>query len=116
MGETVHLEGRAHKQTNQQQQYYLNNNKSKSYEMRKTSNYETLLKKNNEYFEFSFTVNEMFHKFVYSESSDDDRRSIRNRVKIFPLPFKHFTFEFLNVSWVALRAQMNYKFCLKRPF
>ena len=36
--------------------------------------------------------------------------------EIFPLPFKHFTFELLNVSWIALRAQMSYKFCLKRAF
>ena len=87
MGETVHLEGRAHKQTNQQQQYYLNNNKSKSYEMRKTSNYETLLKKNNEYFEFSSTVNEVFQKFVKCESSDDEGTHRRTRVETFPLPF-----------------------------
>ena len=43
-----------------------NNKYTKTHdEMRKTNSYETLLKNNNEYFEFSFTVNEMFQKFVF---------------------------------------------------
>ena len=62
----------------------------------------------NEYFEFSFIVNEMFQKFVSCESSDGIL--IKTRLEIFPLPFKHLTFELLNVCWVALRAQVSYKF------
>ena len=56
--------------------------------MRKTNNYETLLKKNNEYFEFTFTVNEMFQKFVFCESSDEEGRHNTFSVEIFLLPFK----------------------------
>ena len=84
--------------------------------MRKTNNYETLSKNNNEYFDFSFTANEMFQKFVFCKSSDEEGRHSTFSVEIFLLPFKHLTIEFPNVSWIALRAQMSYKFCLKRPF
>ena len=51
--------------------------------MRKTKNYETLLKNNNEYFEFSITVNEMFQKFVSCESSDGEAYK-RIKSEIFP--------------------------------
>ena len=114
MSREIHLEGRVHEQTKNNNIIRLYNNKSKNYKMRKTNNYETLLKNTNEYFELNFIVNEMFQKFVSCESSDGTL--IRNKFEIFPLPFKHLTSEFLNIIWVALRAQMSNKFCLKRPF
>ena len=55
--------------------------------MRKTNKYETLLKNNNEYFEYSFTVNEIFQKFIFWEISDDEMEHRKTRVEMFPLPF-----------------------------